>query len=132
MANKNITQVEEIEVLDGTEKVFVNSNGSLKQIKPENAKFAGNGGGVIYEYFEVQPTDASSSSETPFTTQDGESVTIQMLYDDLCKGSVIIHTNDTPEAFSIIIDAQIDLENKAAKLYIGNSSSPLTLGIAPS
>ena len=131
MANKNITQVEEIEVLDGTEKVFVNSNGSLKQIKPENAKFAGNGGGVIYEYSEVQPMEASSS-ETQFTTQDGESVTIQMLYDDLCKGPVIIHVNDTPEVFSTIINAQIDLENKAAKLYIGNNSSPLTLGKTPS
>lgn len=125
MANKNITQVEEIEVLDGTEKVFVNSNGSLKQIKPENANFGG-GGGVVYEYSET------SSSETPFTTQDGEPVTIQMLYDDLCKGPVIIHTNDTPEVFSTIIDAQIDLENASASLYIGHSSSSFEIGSVPS
>lgn len=50
---KNITTVEELTTLSGTEKVFVNSGGTIKQIAPENAKF---GGGTVTVFYVGEET----------------------------------------------------------------------------
>lgn len=49
MEFRKIKDVEEVEKLDGDEKILVNKNGELKQISSENAKFGGGGAVTIFK-----------------------------------------------------------------------------------
>lgn len=105
MANKNITQVEEIEALDGTEKVFVSSNGSLKQIKTENAKFGGGGGGaktIFYAAYSSQVATQAAVAKKDVLCKDincTQVATAQEIYNAWANGEIWIDYTGSNELF---------------------------------
>lgn len=85
---KNITTVEELTTLTGTEKVFVSSNGTIKQIAPENAKF---GGGTATYYYCNNAASAAASATYLTMYKDGacsEPVSILEFMDAIMSGPV--------------------------------------------
>lgn len=86
---KNITTVEELTTLSGTEKVFVNSGGTIKQIAPENAKF----GGAAVIYYANQVSTAATASTTLSLYKDtafSDPVTVQEFFEAMMSGPVWI------------------------------------------
>lgn len=88
---KNITTVEELTTLSGTEKVFVNSGGTIKQIAPENAKFGGGTVTVFYVGEETTNTLVSTPETYANLYKDPElteMATAQEVYDACMAGLV--------------------------------------------
>lgn len=98
MAKQDISQVEEITSLDGTEKVFINSGGSLKQIKTENAKFGGGTKTIFYTTDDTSTVASSGSVSRSVLYKSTDSgyalVTPQDICDAWLSGEVWICNND--------------------------------------
>lgn len=94
---KNITTVEELSALEGTENIFVNSNGTIKQISPANANFGGGGGGVemilLSAAFNIETSGYSLYKLE--SGMKGSAPTAQEIYDWFYNGSIIVLVNDT-------------------------------------
>lgn len=112
MQTKNITSVEEIEALDGTEKLFINSDGTLKQIAPRNANF---GGGKV-SYFVLAEANATTKAtvraSTLYKDLDYTPVTAQEVYDALVSGVVMVLNMNDQVFTGIALWYALDSTNK--------------------
>lgn len=91
MANKDLTQVEEIETLEGNEKIFVNKEGSLKQIKTENANF-GSASITIFYASTTSTSTYAAAGGTYYLYKDSsytQPATAQEVYDAFMSGLVL-------------------------------------------
>lgn len=90
ISSKKITTVEELNALEGTENIFVNSNGTIKQINPANANFGGGGVEMVMLAFTYLTESGSYSLFKVESGVPGSAPTPQEIYDWFYNGSIIV------------------------------------------
>ena len=138
MQTKNITSVEQIEALDGTEKLLVNSNGTLKQILPRNANFGGGKGSYFVLDVSNPTTDVSNPTTraikkayTLYKDMDYTPVTAQEVYDALTSGMVTVW-NMNQSNFGMIANwLAVDSTNKIVTAFSVPAVSTLASSSEP-
>lgn len=138
MANKNLTQVEEIETLEGNEKIFVNKEGSLKQIKTKNANF----GSASITIFYASTTSTSTyigAKETYYLYKDSsytQPATAQEVYDAFMSGLVLrCINNEFYLVYSLRwVDSEATTTNPTNVVFcsLGDSKGTQEVGTYPS
>lgn len=84
---RKVSDLEELEVLDGTELIPIISEGKMKAVSQENAKFGG-GGSTTFYVSSTSAADIDSSIKVYKDPEFTEEVTAQEAYDAVTSGLV--------------------------------------------